>query len=175
MSNHEDKPSGNPLDQPHLRQFRDFLNELNSESERGEVLVAATVLDDQLRKAITARLIDQPDVSALVEGFNAPLGTFSARILAAFALGILSEREYRECSTIRKVRNQFAHSLGVTFETQSVADLCRNLTYSVKEAEASSVHARGQFSSAAVALILNLVNRAYYVARDRLKHQQWPY
>ena len=109
-----------------------------------------------------------------MDGFNAPIGTFSARILAAFALGIISEREYRECSTLRKIRNQFAHSLTVSFETQSVADMCKNLTFAIPSHDGSPTYARGQFTSASVALILNFVNRAHYVSSDRLSTKKWP-
>jgi mannitol operon repressor len=41
-------------------------------------------------------LIEGKSASKLIDGFNAPLGTFSARIEAAFAMGILDETEYRE-------------------------------------------------------------------------------
>ena len=107
MSEHQ------PFDEthPHLREFRAFLEALNKESERGAVLVAATMLEDLLGRSIHAFLIAHEETDRLLEGFNAPLGTFSAWAIAAFALGILSEREFRECERIRKIRNVFAHNV----------------------------------------------------------------
>jgi len=37
------------------------------------------------------------------------------------------------------------------------------------------VDAMGRYTTAAVALILNLVNRAHYVSQKRLRTDDWPY
>src|SRR5688500_8743210 len=100
-----DKPTDNPLDQPHLRRLKGLLAELKEESPRGEVLVSATVLDEQLAECIKARLVEHSDIAKLTDSFNAPFGTFASRILGAFALGCISEREYRDLEAIRRVRN----------------------------------------------------------------------
>ena len=122
-----------------------------------------------------AFLVDHKETSRLLDGFNAPLGTFSSRILGAFALGLLSELEYRECENIRKIRNVFAHNVHASFEDQKVRDICANLEYSAKEYGDVSVDARGQYTTAAVSLILHLTNRPNYADRRRLKHHSWPY
>ena len=71
-------PDRTPFEEthPHLREFKAFLNALNKESERGAVLIAAAMLDDLLQRSIGAFLLDHPDTKRLLEGFNAPLGTF---------------------------------------------------------------------------------------------------
>jgi mannitol operon repressor len=109
------------------------------------------------------------DTTRLLEGFNAPLGTFASRILSAFALGLLSEEEYRECENIRKIRNIFAHNIYTSFEDQKVKDLCANLRYSGKEPG----DARQQYSTATIVLILPLSDRPTYASKRRLKHQDW--
>ena len=43
---------------------------------------------------------------------NGPLGTFSSRTEMAYALGLISESEYKSLTYIRKIRNRFAHSGG---------------------------------------------------------------
>jgi hypothetical protein len=105
--------------QSHEQQFNDFLIALHSESERGIALIAATMIDDILERTILAFLVDHKDTGRLLDGFNAPLGTFSSRILVALALGLLSETEYSECERIRKIRNIFAHNFPVSFEDQT--------------------------------------------------------
>ena len=49
---------------PHLAGFVPFLDDLNKESERGAVLIAAFLIESVCRKQ-------------LLEGFNAPLGSHS--------------------------------------------------------------------------------------------------
>jgi mannitol operon repressor len=158
---------------PHLIGFSDFLDDFNKETERGAALAAAAMLDDQLGKVIEAFLIPNKGSQALLSGFNAPLGSFSARIAAAFGLGLISEAEYRECELIRKVRNEFAHQIRVSFATEKVVVLCAQLQMAVKPYADVKVNTRGQFTTAAVALVLNLTNRPHYVGQRRLQAVDW--
>lgn len=158
---------------PHLSGFMDFLADFNKETERGTALAAAAMLDEQLARIIEAFLIPNNGSKALIDGFNAPLGTFSARIASSFALGLLSEVEYRECELIRKVRNEFAHQIKVSFKSEKVANLCSLLQLSAKSYADIHVDTRGLFTTAAVALILNLTNRPHYVGQKRLQVENW--
>src|SRR5690606_18966025 len=104
-----------------------------------------------------------------------PLGSFSARTQAAYVLGLISENEFKELNTLRKIRNLFAHKVKMSFDVQQVKDLCANLIYAAKEYGDVKMSPHGQFSTAATALILNLVNRPHYVAEKAVKYEQWPY
>jgi mannitol operon repressor len=167
------EPEREPLEvtHPHLKRFLRFLPELNKESDRGGVLISCSYVDELLRQTLLAFFIENDNSNRLVEGFNAPLGTFSTRISAAFALGLISEREFRECNTLRRVRNRFAHHLEASFDMQDIRDLCENLTYAVP----GTVDARERYTSAVVPLILNLVNRPHYVSKKRREFNDWPY
>lgn len=160
---------------PHLKDFMRFLPELNRKSDRGRVLISCSYLDDLLRQTLVAFFVDDERSGKLVSGFSAPLGTFSTRITAAFALGLITDREYRELETLRKIRNAFAHSIHVSFGDQSISNLCANLTYAAASYGEVIVAARGQYTTAATALILNLVNRPHYLGRSRRKAGDWPY
>jgi mannitol operon repressor len=155
-------------DMPHLAEFIKFLDSLNKESDRGGVLIAATMVDDLLERIITSFLLDHTETEKLVDGFNAPLGTLSARSLAAHALGLVSAREYAEIGTIRKIRNRFAHDIHVSFDDQQIKDLCRNLTYRAQDSSELVVNTKDQFTTAATSLILSLTNRPHYVSMKRL-------
>src|ERR1700730_6663198 len=100
-----------PLEEthPHLKGFVAFLDDFNKETERGAALAAAAFLDALLERVLAAFLIPNNSGINLTNGFNAPLGTFSARIAACHAMGLISEREFKEYELIRKVRNEFAH------------------------------------------------------------------
>lgn len=67
---------GSRFDTFHLKEFQEFLDLLNKESDRGAVLVAAAMLDDLLERSIRGLLIEQKEVNQLFEGLAAPLGLF---------------------------------------------------------------------------------------------------
>ena len=138
-------------------------------------MVATAMIDDLIGRAIAARLVDAPEVGILLDGFNAPLGSLSARIVAAFGLGVISKPEFDDLQIIRKIRNDFAHRTGVTFSDNSVKDRAMLLTMAAQDYGEVVVGAEGRFTTAAVALILNLTNRAHYVSLKRLTHERWPY
>ena len=171
MSDH-----GHLLDtNPNLKEFAPFLDDLNGESERGAVLISVTYLERQLKEIVSAFLCEGDASAHLLEGFNAPLGTLAARAAAAAALGLISGREYGELETIRKIRNQFAHDHRTSFSDQGVVDRCRNLAFSANDYGDVALDSRGQFTTAVLALILNLTNRSHYVSKKRLKFENWPY
>lgn len=160
---------------PHLKEFTAFLNELNRETERGAVLVSCALIDDLLRRIVLARLIDHKVAASLLEGAYAPLGSFATRIAAAFALGVISDHEFRECETLRKVRNIFAHRIHVSFADRKIKELCASLSMCAQDYGDVRVEARGRFTTSAVAVSLNLTNRPHYVAKKRLKYEVWRY
>ena len=164
-----------PLEEtrPHLKDFVAFLEEFNKETARGASLAAASFLDDLLARTIAAFLIPNDSSFALTNGFNAPLSTLAARIAACHALGLISEQEYKECELIRKIRNEFAHKVHMSFKNDRVRSLCASLTMSAKPYEGVHVDTRGQFTSAAVALLMNLTNRAHYVSHKALAYGNW--
>ena len=158
---------------PHLMPFAEFLEEFNKETARGAALAAAAFLDDLLEQVLTAFLIANDSRKSLTNGFNAPLGTFSARIAACHAMGLISDHEAAECDLIRKVRNEFAHKVKMSFNDDRVRSLCSSLVLSAKSYPGVDVGPRGQFTSAAVALILNLTNRPHYVGQQALTCRSW--
>jgi mannitol operon repressor len=160
---------------PHLKEFMAFLEQLKAESERGEVLISAAMIDDLLMRTVAAFLIEGASANRLLSGFNAPLGTLSARIEMAAALGLISDDEHHDANIIRKVRNEFAHNLPVSFDNPRIRQSCAALRLSAKDYGDVIVPPRGQFSTAATALILNLTNRPHYVGEKRLAWQGWPY
>ncbi|WP_417480159.1 transcriptional regulator [Maricaulis maris] len=160
---------------PHLKDFLEFLDDFNKETDRGAALAAAAMVDDLLSRTIEAFLIPNKGSKALLSGFNAPLSSFSARIAGAYAMGLISEQEHREASLIRKVRNEFAHEVKVSFATKKIIGLCRELAMAAKSYDDVKVDTRGQFTTAAVALILNLTNRPHYAKCEGLMPRVWQY
>lgn len=160
---------------PHLKEFLAFLPELQKESDRGVILISCSFIDELLRRTLTGYFIENTSVQTLLDGFNAPLGTFASRIAACHALGLISDREYEECEMFRRVRNRFAHEIHVSFEDQSLSDLGQTLTFAAQDYGSVVVDTKGRFVSAATALILNLVNRPHYVSIERRTSATWRY
>lgn len=156
---------------PYLQDYVDLIAEINKESDRGAVLTAASFIDDLLQKTIAAFLVDEDSAKQLCEGFNAPIGSFSSRVIAAYALGLISPDEQADCNTIRKVRNEFAHTVKASFKDRRLIDLCGNLKFATVE---DGINAQMKFTSAAVTIITRLVNRPKMVAKAKLKYQEWP-
>ena len=94
------------------------------ETDRAAAIVAAAMLDDGLATLLGAFLVEPRKAGeSIVDGEQAPLGTFSARINAAHQMGLISPYFARDLHLIRKIRNHFAHSADhLTFETPEVRD-----------------------------------------------------
>ncbi len=155
-------------DFPHLNEFFPFLHDLNFESHRGAVLLSCAYLDDLLRDTLKAFFTDGPEADRLLEGFNAPIGTFSARATTAYCCRLISELEYRELTTLRKIRNEFAHSKIAAFNDKKISDLCAKLALKAFDVPGKPpLHPAGRFVTAAVALIAQLTNRPHDARKER--------
>ena len=139
------------------------------------MLIVSGYAEEQLRRIIAAFILRGAPSKRLLDEFNGPLGNFSSRVIAAHALGLISKEEYADLNVVRKIRNKFAHDHRASFSDQDIAQMCKGLNHSAKDYGEVVVGARGQFTSAAVSLILNLTNRPHYVSRKRLKRETWPY
>lgn len=167
-----------PRSWPHLKAFFPYLELLQTESDRGKVLISCGFLEEQLKQVLLAFMIDDQVADSLLEGANAPLGTFSSRIASTYSLGLISEDEHHDLNHIRRIRNDFAHDISTTFQTQSVVDRCRQLRlkahdYFSETMGQVTVDPPGQFQTSAVSLIMNLTNRAHYVAQARRSYGNW--
>lgn len=102
--------------------------ELEGASDRAAAIVAGAFLDEVLQELLCVFLIKgTADNKKLFEGTGA-LATFSAKIEMSYRLGLVSDGEHRTLTTIRGIRNDFAHVLGdLSFTTQSIQARCRNI------------------------------------------------
>ena len=97
------RPSKNDVDEHIAR--------LKAESDRGVMILAATMLEDALVTALSRLL---PNASNKVKGEvfsnDGPLSTFSKRIVFAQAAGIISPTVAKQMNIIRRIRNAAAHA-----------------------------------------------------------------
>jgi hypothetical protein len=135
-------------------EFLAFRRALTDESDRGCALFAAAYLDAALEGLLRASVLEGKKVDEeLFEGAS-PIATFSGRIKLAYYLGWISAEFRSDLETIRKIRNDFAHDATIlSFDTQSIADRCRNLGFSYHEPAARP---RAHFTSVASRLVVTI-------------------
>ncbi|CAN7407176.1 hypothetical protein HCG53_13695 [Pseudomonas brassicacearum] len=87
---------------------------LINESDRGCVIIAAVILEKRLVDDISAIFakneLSNRYMSHIFDG-NGALGNFSSKILVAKGMGLISGEVMHDLMVIRKMRNEFAHSL----------------------------------------------------------------
>jgi DNA-binding MltR family transcriptional regulator len=118
--------SENPFDQAEKDAVFGDLNRLarilSQSDERGLILALAAFAEEALGDLVEAFLIAGEPAEQLLHGFNAPLGTFSARIKMAYSLGLVTKRQHDDLDRLRRIRNEFAHNWEpVSFNDQKVA------------------------------------------------------
>ena len=98
------------------RNLNKAISEFRGESDRAAVIVASAQIDVLLKEAIQKSLLPQlnkeRDGDELLE-HDRPLATFSARTKVAFRLGLIDEETLKLIDIIRKIRNDFAHDVGI--------------------------------------------------------------
>ncbi len=160
---------------PEVKQLSQFLASFNEESDRGAALVAASMLDERLHEILAAFFIDSSASRDLLAGFNAPLGTFSSRASAAYALGLIQENEFKEITAIRKIRNQFGHGWEpVTFESDAISALAKKLPWLGPVENETEATTRSRFNFAVAILLTDLMWRSQLVAKEQRTLKHWP-
>ena len=143
---------------PYLKDMFTFLYNPHEESDRGLVVGCAALLDDFLNTVIMSYLVDNASTKVLLEGGNAPLGSFSAKIDMAHSLGLISDDSHAEAHNIRKIRNHFAHKYAVSLSDDGPKDRCNNLRFELvplDRTDESRHGPRDHLISATACLLLN--------------------
>jgi hypothetical protein len=132
------------------------------------------LLDERLQEILSNFLVEGPASKELLVGFNAPLGTFSARAAAALSLGLIQENEFKEITLIRKIRNEFGHGWKpMSFESNRVADLCGQLPWLGPAERKVGATVRERFNFAVAILLADLLWRVRLVSKERRALRVW--
>jgi len=109
-----------------------FFEASKEESDRGVALVAVEYFDATLERLLLARfaagLKERPKlIKPLFEGFG-PLSTFSSKISLSYAFDLLQTWMASDLDAIRRIRNEFAHSLeSRTFRDPKISSMVNQL------------------------------------------------
>lgn len=111
-----------------LNKLNGYLDTLD---ERGLILSLAAFSEDSLGKMLLTFMFDNKASHELIEGFNAPLGTFSSRIKACFSLGLITECQYKDLELLRRIRNKSSHSWeNISIEDKDISQQIQKLSFS---------------------------------------------
>ncbi len=163
------------MHQSDIKDLAHFIDELNKETDRGLPLVAAALVDEKLLETLRSFFCNKSAAEKLLDESNAPLGTFSSRTEACFALGLIDEFEYKEISLIRKIRNEFARARhGMSFQNEKVSGLCSSLQSDLPEGAGYPTNEpRFRFTNAVVSVVLRLYYRPAWVKKERREPKTW--
>jgi DNA-binding MltR family transcriptional regulator len=102
-------------------------------ADRTAAISGVAFIDHAIQRAIVTHLrigADDKDTKSLFDGDRAPLGSLSARIMTARALGVIGPQTTEDLHTLRTIRNTFAHAiLHIQFADKEVSDLCLSLNH----------------------------------------------
>lgn len=168
-------------DDPFYELLRTFLTTSNGETDRGRALVAASLIEEMLEEILRAFLLEGVATKNLFDSSNAPLSTLSAKTSASRALGLISTEEFRDIELVRKIRNEFAHSVLCSFDNQNVRDWAKRLSVGMsilddlEEGHESRVgDPKARFGMVTMSIVSSLYNRAYHVRNEKLSDRKWP-
>lgn len=114
-------------------EFKAFFEEFKSESDRAAVILGAAKLDLLLYQIIQQFLAPATGgKDELLDG-DAPLGTFSAKIMLTNRLGLIDNEFTRALQFVRRIRNSFAHEVtGCTLDSGSHRDRVKEMVAQLK-------------------------------------------
>ncbi|MEO9611710.1 MAG: MltR family transcriptional regulator [Nitratireductor sp.] len=87
------------------------LTHLNRRGHAATAMMTTTRLENWLKEAIVRLFTNSPRrLQDKLFEFKGPLGTFSAKIDMAYAVGAISQDAHRTLHILRDIRNAFAHA-----------------------------------------------------------------
>src|SRR5437867_12802997 len=92
-------------------ELAEFVSQLAAEGERSAVVLTAAKLDVQLEELLKKIIGPHPGGTDNLFHPDRPLGSFSAKIALSYRLGLFDRDCERALQLIRKMRNDFAHSI----------------------------------------------------------------
>jgi hypothetical protein len=114
-----------------VRRIQALFEEMQNANDRVAAVSSAAWVDDTLAAALSTRFVKMGKTwtDRVFDGAGAPLGTFSAKIVIGYALGLFGPLTRTDLDTIRSIRNDFAHNAGPLLFTQpDIAAKCAKLT-----------------------------------------------
>lgn len=106
----------------------EIIAEIDAQTDRGAAVIAVAYLENRLTALIQSRLHDISKVSDRIFKGYGPLGEMRSKIDMGYVMGFYGPRTYKDLTTLRRIRNDFAHDeRPLDFQSQSIKARCDNL------------------------------------------------
>ena len=89
-----------------IREWKRLVDEFQKKSDRAVAILGTTYLNTHLARLLECFIVDDEKISKMLLSEENPLGTFEARIKAAFGFGLISRTEYHDLVLIWHIRNK---------------------------------------------------------------------
>lgn len=144
---------------------------LKNESDRAVVTIFGSILEDELDSLLRKQMVPlSDDDDRRIFGFDGVAGSFSRRILLAYALGLIDSRDRRILDIVREMRNACAHSRAeISFQTPELRDVLYLIVPESMQDETSPEQLKGMFVMACTVIFSILVGGKSEKNKARLK------
>jgi len=127
-------PSAEERQRRLVQSIEDFIREFSKESDRAAVILVGARLDYLLGELLSRFLLPNTGSGDELLDTDRALGTFSARIHAAYRLGLIDADFARALHIFRRLRNMFAHeTAGTSLDHGPSRDRIRELVAPVAQ------------------------------------------
>jgi hypothetical protein len=107
----------------HLSEIQEQAKAENN--DRGAAILMATNLENALEYAIEKKLQLSEEQREEMFSFDAPVGTFSRKIIIGSAVKLIGSQARMNLNIVRLIRNTFAHArIPITFQTAGIKSAC---------------------------------------------------
>ena len=174
-----DKNSLEKIDKDALKKMGyemvDFVIKLAGESERSAVVLGAARIDYSLERLIKKVMHHNSGGDDNLFSPDRPLGSFSSKIALACRLGLISMDVEHALQMIRKIRNDFAHSIeGIRLKEsphrERISELKNDASKSILWATLNPIMSKGVTNEylrdfcSSIATLLTVIEVSEYVA-----------
>ena len=91
--------------------WQNILVEFHSKSDRAAAILGAAFLEAHLGELISSFFVDAVDEEMSLLDADRPLGTFAARVRAAYCMGLISKTEHHDLNLIMQIQHIFANQV----------------------------------------------------------------
>ncbi|NUM45376.1 MAG: hypothetical protein HUU38_11785 [Anaerolineales bacterium] len=149
-------------------QSRFFVDQTRGKSDRAVAIEAIVLLDMHLIQLLLAFMVRDPaEVSDLL-GEDHPLGSFSARIRAAYCLGLISVDERDDLWTLKNVWEFFIHQMeDISFANEPLRAWCQMLKLPIRLMYTNERHTERRLFVFTTAMLVHLLSMRIQQAEQK--------
>jgi hypothetical protein len=169
------------LTNQYFARLHTFMNASNNETDRGRALVAASLIEEMLEEILRSFLREGSETSKLFEAPNAPLSSLHSKALLSRSLCLISAAEFKDIDLIRRIRNEFAHSILCSFEDAKIVAWAKDLKAGMgildvldSEHESRVEDPKQRFGMVTISVVSTLYNCAHYVEKKKIVETDYP-